>query len=310
MMGAAYTVACLSGGGIGPEVMAGASRVLQETGALYGFEIDELHESFDAEARTRLGHPLPAQTRAAYRNADAILAASRRTPALEGIRSELELVAELRRAGFAPAGDVAMLNPLSEEHDEWTVARALLLADHRRRRLSSVGGDRNWRLLVERLGADWPETEIEHLSIDSARLIVKTDPSRLDVMIARAETAAELAREAEEATLVAAEADLASSGPSLFGPTHRSASRIAGQGVANPCGALVAVSLLLAEGLGERAAAATLDQAIREALSRGAWTADMVKAGVAATTREFTETVLAGLPRARRDNDLSTEALR
>jgi hypothetical protein len=36
----------------------------------------------------------------------------------------------------------------------------------------------------------------------------------------------------------------------------------------------------------------------------------MVKAGVAATTREFTENVLAELPRARQDNDLSTEELR
>jgi len=308
--GASYRVACLSGGGIGPEVMAEATRVLQETARLHGFEVEELHVPFGAEAQTSLGHPLPAQTRATYRGADAILAASRHTPALEGVRSELELVAELRRAGFAPEGDVVMLNPVASEHQEWTIARAFLLAHFRRERLSSIGGDRDWRLLVERLGVDQPEIEIEHLSLDAARLIVATDPSHLDVVVAGEETATDLAREAEEMTLVAAEADLAASGPSLFGPTHRTASRIAGLGVANPSGVLVAVSLLLAEGLGERVAAGTLDRAIREALRKGARTADMVKAGIAATTREFTETVLAELPRARQNNDLSTEELR
>ncbi len=47
-----------------------------------------------------------------------------------------------------------------------------------------------------------------------------------------------------------------------------------------------------------------------EALRRGARAADMVKAGIAATTREFTEIVFAERPQARRDKDLSTEAIR
>ncbi len=306
----AYRIACLSGGGIGPEVMADATRVLREVGRLHGFEVEELHVPFGAEAHTSLGHPLPAQTRAAYRGADAILAASRHTPALEGVCSDLELVAQLRRAGFTPEADVVMLNPIASGHEEWAIAHAFLLAHYRRGRLFSIDGDRDWRLLVERLGANRQEIEIEHLSVDTARLIVTTDPSHLDVVVAGEETAKDLASEAGEMTLVAAEAYLASSGPSLFGPTHRTASRIAGLGVANPSGVLVAVSLLLAEGLGERVAADTLDQAIREALRKGARTADMVKAGIAATTREFTETVLAELPRARQGNDLSTEELR
>ena len=60
-----YTVACLSGDGIGPELMAGASRALAEAGRLHGFGIDELHPPFAGEAVAQLGHPLPASTRAA-----------------------------------------------------------------------------------------------------------------------------------------------------------------------------------------------------------------------------------------------------
>lgn len=310
MSAASFRVACLSAGGIGPEVMAEASRVLREVARLHGFEIEELHVPIGAEARTSLGHPLPPQTRATYRDADAILVTSRHTPVLEGVRSELELAAELRRAGFAPDGDVAMINPIAGGHEEWAVTRAFSLARRRRGRLTSVGGDRDWRALVESREAASPELEVEHVRADTARLILASDPTQLDVIVADEETAHALARDAEEMTLIAAEADLAMSGPSLFGPTHRTASRIAGQGVANPSGMLVAVSLMLAEGLGEPSAAATLDRAIREALRKGARTADMVKAGIAATTREFTENVLAELPRARQDNDLSTEALR
>ena len=58
--------------------------------------------------------------------------------------------------------------------------------------------------------------------------------------------------------------------------------------------------LLLAEGLNEGAWASTLHGAICEALRRRVRTADMVKAGTAATTREFSETVPAELLFARR----------
>jgi isocitrate/isopropylmalate dehydrogenase len=64
---------------------------------------------------------------------------------------------------------------------------------------------------------------------------------------------------------------------------------------------LLAAAMLLAEGLGEHAAARTLDGAVAQTLRQGVRTADMVTSGVAATTREFTEVVLSELPRARRD---------
>lgn len=310
MSARSYTVACLSGGGIGPELMAQASRTLQAVAGMFDFTVEELHVPFGEEARASRGHPLPEQTRSAYRNATAVLTATGRAPALEGVRSELELVAELRRAGFAPDGDIAMLNPLSSDYDEWTIVRAFRLADSRRGRIASTGGDRNWRTKIELVASDWPEIEVEHLTSEATVLVLVADPRHFDVIVTNRARADELARRAEDMTVVAATAELAVRGPSLFGPTHRAARRIAGQGVASPSGLLVAVALMLAEGLGERPAALALENAIREALRKGARTADMVKAGVAATTHEFTETVLAELPHVQRDDDLSTEALR
>ena len=62
-----YVAACLAGDGIGPEVMAEASRALAEVSALHGFRVDEVHPPFAGEAVTRAGHPLPPSTRQATR---------------------------------------------------------------------------------------------------------------------------------------------------------------------------------------------------------------------------------------------------
>ena len=66
-----YTVACLSGDGIGPEVTAEASRALAAVSGMHGFQVDEVHVPFGGDAVRRFGHPLPPVTRAACAEADA-----------------------------------------------------------------------------------------------------------------------------------------------------------------------------------------------------------------------------------------------
>jgi isocitrate/isopropylmalate dehydrogenase len=69
---------------------------------------------------------------------------------------------------------------------------------------------------------------------------------------------------------------------------HGSAPDIAGQGIANPTGALRSVALLLRHAAGEQELADQLERAIEEALI-AAPTRDL---GGAATTAEFTDAVL------------------
>ena len=45
-----YVVACLAGNGIGPEVMAEASRALAQVSRLHGFLVEEVHPPFAGEA--------------------------------------------------------------------------------------------------------------------------------------------------------------------------------------------------------------------------------------------------------------------
>src|SRR5271156_6247168 len=62
MTGHEHTVACLAGGGAGPELMAEPSRALAEVSRLHSFRIHEVHVPFGSEAVSAWGHPLPPTT--------------------------------------------------------------------------------------------------------------------------------------------------------------------------------------------------------------------------------------------------------
>ena len=98
-----YKIACLAGDGIGPELMAEASRAVEAVSRLHGFAVDEAHVPFGGDAVRRFGHPLPAATRAACREADAVLIAATREPALEGVKAELDLTWRVTRVRLSSA---------------------------------------------------------------------------------------------------------------------------------------------------------------------------------------------------------------
>jgi 3-isopropylmalate dehydrogenase len=304
-----YTVACLSGDGIGPELMAEASRALAEAGRLHGFGIDELHPSFAGEAVARHGHPLPASTRAACRRADAVLVALTREPALEGVKAELDLTWRVQRVRL-PDGDIAIVSPLVDEVEPFVVGRAFDLARSRRGRVTAVGEGAAWVATVDREAERQPAVHVERLSLSKALPLLMNDPNRFSVVVTQqehAELISDLAAGSGNGSRIVASGRLSSTGPGVFGPTHGSAPQIAGQGVANPSGILLASALMLGEGLEERAAAKTLERAVSSALAAGHRTADLDGGGVAATTRDFMDAVLDLMPSSRTDFEFFAE---
>ena len=85
---------------------------------------------------------------------------------------------------------------------------------------------------------------------------------------------------------VAPSANLGTGTP-VFEPVHGSAPDIAGQGIANPVGAMLSSALML-ETLSEPDAASRLRQAVLDTLASGLLTTDL---GGMATTRQFTRAV-------------------
>jgi 3-isopropylmalate dehydrogenase len=307
--GRRYTVACLAGDGIGPEVMAEASRALAAVARLHGFEVEEAHVPFGGDAIRKVGHPLPSATREACRRADAVLVAATKEPALEGVKAELDLTWRAQRV-MSRSADLMILSPLVSEADEWTVERAFAIALTRKAHVAAVSATERWRDLVEAAADRHAGVVVEQLALETALPALAHAPDRVDVVLTErlfAEALSEMAAFVHDGPRVVASGRLSQQGPGIFGPTHGSAHEIAGQGVANPSGILLAAALMLGEGLGERAAAKTLAGAVASTLEAGTRTPDMVEAGAASTTREFMDVLLAALPGARTDTEFHVE---
>lgn len=298
-----YKVVCLAGEGIGPELMAEASRALGAVSRLHGFEIEQEHVPFGREALIRSGHRLPTSTRAACGRADAVLTATTHESALDGVRADLDLRAQVTRVA-APDVDVAVVSPLGSDSDAWAVDRVFRMAHARRARLVSVGLSEGWTAFVAVVAEEHSGVLAEPLPLADALLGLSLDPGRFDLVLAESQLSDALVQAAAGSngrTRFVATGQLSERAPGLFGPSHGRALDIAGQGVANPSEMLLAVALLLAEGLGERAAARTLEAGVEAAFNAGVRTPDMVRQGAASTTREFVDVLLGLLPSARTD---------
>jgi 3-isopropylmalate dehydrogenase len=298
-----FTVACLSGDGIGPELMAEASRALAEAGRLHRFRIEEIHVPFAGEAVSRYGHPLPAETRAACRRSHAVLVALTREPALDGVMTELDLTWRVQRVRL-PDGDIAVVSPLDDQMEPFVVRRAFDLARSRKARVAAVGDGPTWSTFVSWEADRHPGVEVERLSLNEALPRLMSAPDGFCVVVTQrshAELVSDLAAASLNGSRIVASGRLSRTGPGIFGPTHGSAPDIAGQGVANPSGILLAASLMLSEGLGRQAAGRTLERAVSTALASGVRTADLAGQGPAATTRDFMDAVLELMPTTRTD---------
>jgi 3-isopropylmalate dehydrogenase len=111
-----YTVAVLPGDGIGPEVIAEAVRILIAVADLYGYRIQTPEYPIGAAAVRAAGTSLPAGTRYAAREADAVLLGAVGEPGLAGeigerrpeagllaLRRHLSVYANLRPVAVHPA---------------------------------------------------------------------------------------------------------------------------------------------------------------------------------------------------------------
>jgi 3-isopropylmalate dehydrogenase len=305
-----YRVACLAGDGVGPEVMAEASRAIAAVSHHHGFAVAERHVPFGGEALSRSGHLLPAQTRAAYLTADAVLVAAADEPALAGVVAELELQARVAEVRVNGTASVRVVAPVAEETSAWAVERAFATALARSARLTVVAPAEPFSRLVDETARRFDGVLVERVAVSEAARRLAFEPESFDVVVTGAglgEALAGLAGSGSENERVVA-TGIVGEGPGVFAPAGGSGGEVAGEGVANPCSMLLAAAVMLSEGLGERTAASTLAAALGGTVESGRRTPDMVSTGVGSTTREFMETLLAELPRRVPNFEFSREA--
>jgi 3-isopropylmalate dehydrogenase len=210
-------VAVLPGDGIGPEVAAEAVRVLDALG------IDHSEHPFGGQAILDLGTPLPDETLAACKEADAVLLAAVGLPELEGqpirpeqgllgLRKELGVYANLRPARSGGI-DMVIVRELvgglyfgakgtrddgtwfdtceySRPEVERIARRAFELARARGGALVSVDKvnvlhtSRLWRDVVTELGAkSYSDVPLSHALVDSFAMTIVQSPETIDVVL-------------------------------------------------------------------------------------------------------------------------------
>jgi tartrate dehydrogenase/decarboxylase/D-malate dehydrogenase len=155
-----------------------------------------------------------------------------------------------------------------------------------------------WDEVAAEVAAAHPGVRYERVLVDALAARMVRDPLSLDVVVASnlfGDVLTDIAAELQGGMGVAASASVApgSDGPAIFEPVHGSAPDIAGQGVANPVGAIWSAVLML-EHLGETEAAGRLMRALEEVCRRGVRTRDL---GGSASTSDVGDAVAGRLAR-------------
>ncbi|AND79644.1 3-isopropylmalate dehydrogenase [Streptococcus pantholopis] len=193
------------------------------------------------------------------------------------------------------------INAYSAEEIRRILYKAFTLARRRRRKVTSIDKEnvlatsKLWHRLADEVAEEFPDVTLEHQLVDSAAMLMITDPSRFDVIVTENLFGDILSDEASvlPGTLgVMPSASHSEDGPSLYEPIHGSAPDIAGQGIANPISMLLSVAMMLRESFAEAAGAEMIERAVSETLKQGIMTRDL---GGSADTAEVTEAVISYL---------------
>ncbi len=178
------------------------------------------------------------------------------------------------------------------------------LARKRRRQVTSVDKSnvlevsRLWRQTVIGVAKDYPDVTLEHQLVDSCAMALVARPASFDVILTENMFGDILSDEA--GAVVGSLGLLASAstgGPvGLYEPVHGSAPDIAGQGIANPLGAILSAAMMLRYSFDLDAEAASIEAAVERTLAEGYRTRDLTVAGEpSVSTTEMGRRVIAHL---------------
>lgn len=136
---------------------------------------------------------------------------------------------------------------------------------------------RLWRRAFGEVAADFPAIETDAMYVDAMAMDLVRRPTRYEVIVTGnlfGDILSDLAAEIVGGLGAAASANVHPGRHALFEPVHGSAPDIAGQGVANPLGAIASAALML-DHLGHPEAAQAVEEGVVAAVDGGIRTSDM-----------------------------------
>ncbi|WP_454378799.1 3-isopropylmalate dehydrogenase [Streptococcus sp. Marseille-Q6504] len=193
------------------------------------------------------------------------------------------------------------INDYSYEEVERIIRKAFEIARSRRKILTSIdkqnvlATSKLWRRVAEEVAKDFPDVILEHQLVDSAAMLMITNPAKFDVIVTENLFGDILSDESSvlSGTLgVMPSASHSENGPSLYEPIHGSAPDIAGLGIANPISMILSIAMMLRDSFGRYEDADRIECAVEATLAAGILTRDI---GGQASTKEMTEAIIARL---------------
>lgn len=136
-----------------------------------------------------------------------------------------------------------------------------------------------WRQTVSRVATEYPQVDLDHLYVDAAAMHIITNPRRFDVILTENLFGDILS---DEASVISGSLGMLASATiggavDLYEPVHGSAPDIAGQGIANPLGAIASAAMLLRHTAGLEDEAADIEAGISAVLDAGYRTPDIAR---------------------------------
>ncbi|MBI3896177.1 MAG: 3-isopropylmalate dehydrogenase [Acidobacteria bacterium] len=325
-------IALLPGDGIGPEVVAQATAVLEAVCRKFSHVLETQSGLIGGTAIRATGNPLPDETLTLVKSAGAVLMGAVGHPEFDALppgkrpekgllrlRQELHVYANLRPAICYPA--LAALSPLRQEIVEGTnliIVRELTggiyygsprgihredgeasavntmvytrseieriarigfnLARGRRKQVISVDkanvleNSQLWRETVSAVrDQEFPDVQLDHMLVDSCAMQIVQNPRRFDVVVTENLFGDILSDEAAVLTGSIGMLPSASLGAhtGLYEPVHGSAPDIAGQGIANPLGAILSVAMMLRHSFHLEREARAVEEAVAKTIETG-----------------------------------------
>lgn len=193
------------------------------------------------------------------------------------------------------------INDYSADEIRRIMRKAFEIARGRNNKVTSIdkqnvlATSKLWRQVAEEVAKEYPDVTLEHQLVDSAAMIMITNPARFDVVVTENLFGDILSDESSvlPGTLgVMPSASHSEDGPSLYEPIHGSAPDIAGKGIANPISMILSVAMMLRESFGENAGAEMIENAVDKTLAQGVLTRDL---GGQADTATMTAAIIKNL---------------
>jgi 3-isopropylmalate dehydrogenase len=134
-----------------------------------------------------------------------------------------------------------------------------------------------WQRVFKQVRQEYPGIESRHLYIDTLAMEIVRDPSQFDVIVTCnlfGDIISDLGAQLAGGLGLAPSGNIHPGQTSLFEPVHGSAPNIAGKGIANPLGSVLAGAMML-EFLGWNAEAAVLNGAVKAAVHENLVTLDL-----------------------------------